>query len=145
MKYHKVLFVYPDDHEVSEFKIESLWSEKIGDLYRIDNIPFFVKNIAVDDIVKVEYDNEEKSLYFDEFVESSGNSVVRIVPFDKSTSEKIGKELLNLGCDWESLENDNLIAVHIPKTVPYEQIKNYLDESSEKIDYQESCLGFGNR
>ena len=143
MRYYKVLFVYSDDHEPSEFKIESLWAKKIrDDLYKVDNVPFFAKNIAVGDIIKVEYDEEEKSLYFDELVEPSGNSVVRIVPFDKSTSREIEKELLDLGCDWESLENRNLIAVHIPKEVPYDQIKTYLVEGSEKFDYQEACLGF---
>ena len=143
MKHYKVLFVYSDDHEPSEFKIENLWAEKIGNnLFKVDSIPFFAKNIAVGDIVKVEYDEEEKLLYFDELVEPSGNSVVRIIPFDKSISGEIGKKLLDLGCDWESLENGNLIAVHIPKEVPYGQIRTYLDEGSEKFDYQEACLGF---
>jgi len=141
MKHYKVLFVYPDDYQPSEYKIESLWSEKIGDLFKVDNIPFFAKNIAVGDIIKVEYDEEDKSYYFDELVEASGNSVIRIVPLDKSISDEIGKELLSLGCDWESLENGNLIAVHVPKEVPYEKVKSYLDEGSERVDYQEACLG----
>ena len=53
---------------------EFLWAAKIGQDWRVDNIPFFAKNIAFNDIVSVEVADGE--LYFDKIVSESGNSTI---------------------------------------------------------------------
>ena len=139
----KILFVYTDKNEEStSYKIESLWASKEANYYKIDNIPFYVNNIALEDIINVEFDPEENALYFEELITPSGNSVVRIIPFNESDIELIGNELVALGCEWESLKNHNLISVHIPKYISYKKIKEYLESGKDRFDYQEACLGF---
>ncbi len=136
---NKVLLVYADN---DEYKIESVWATKIGDYYRIDNIPFFAKNIAPGDIIAVEED--EGQFYFDSLVEASGNSVIRIVLYNEKDIARITRELELMGCNWEGSHLSRLISVEIPKEIPYNKIKEYLERERLKnvFDYQEACLGF---
>lgn len=135
----KVLFVYQDE---AEYKTESVWATKVGEYYKIDNIPFFAKNIAAGDIVSVE--NDEGQLYFDELIQASGNSVVRIVFFNENNIPQVTKELERMGCNWEGSHLTKLISVDIPKDISYEKLRSYLvkGRSSGLFDYQEACLGF---
>jgi hypothetical protein len=135
----KILLTYKEDEA---YKIESVWATKINENYRIDNIPFFAKNIALGDIISVEDDNGE--LYFDRLIEASGNSVVRLVIFDEKEVDNIGNELVKLGCGWEGSHIKSLISVNIPKDVSYKKVKEYLDLGEQKkvFEYQEACLGF---
>ncbi len=135
----KVLLVYQDE---AEYMIESVWATKIGDYYKIDNIPFFAKNIAPGDIVSVE--NDEGQLYFDELIQASGNSVVRIAFFDENNISKVTEELEKMGCNWEGSHLTKLISVDIPNEIAYEKVKNYLVLGRETglFDYQEACLGY---
>lgn len=137
---HKVLFVYQDEPG-GPYKIESVWATQNGEHYRIDNIPFFAKNIAYGDIVSVEEDDGE--LYFDGLITPSGHSVVRLVITDEQEVDKVGQELIALGCDWEGSHIKNLISVDIPKEIDYNKIKQFLDKGrqQDKWDYQEACLG----
>jgi hypothetical protein len=136
---NKVLLVYSDD---GVFKTESVWATKIGDYYRIDNIPFFAKNIAPGDIVAVEEDGDE--LYFDSLIEASGNSVVRIVLYNEKDILRITKELELMSCNWEGSHLPKLISVEIPKGIPYDKVKEYFEKGSLEnvFDYEEACLGF---
>lgn len=139
MMNNKIFLVYKDGNE---YKVESVWATKVGEFYRIDNIPFFAKNIASGDIVSVE--NDEGQLYFDELIQASGNSVVRIVFFDEKNIPQVTKELEKMGCNWEGSHSSNLISVDIPKSVSYESVKSYLIKGRQDglFDYQEACLGF---
>jgi hypothetical protein len=135
----KVLLVYQD---VDEYKIESVWASKLGDYYRIENIPFFAKNIAFGDIVSVEDDNG--ALYFDSLIEASGHSVVRIIMFDENDFSDVTKSIEAMGCSWEGSHIKTLISVDIPPEISYNKVKAYLetDRSKGRFDYQEACLGF---
>ena len=144
MKHYKILFVYPKDENPEEYGVEGLWASKKGDYFKIDNIPFYVKNIAFGDVIKAEVDEDDNAIYFEELIYPSGNSVVRIIPTDKLDTNKIGRELENLGCDWEGLKSDNLMAVNVPKNISYQKIKKYLEKGRSEglFDYEEACLGF---
>ncbi len=144
-EYVKIHFpVPPDDESIEqEFQIESLWAKVIADgRYEINNIPFYIKNLAVGDIISASYDEEDQVFYPDEFLQASGNSVVRLLVYNSEEIEKIGAELKSLACDWEGLMQKNLIAVHIPTSVDYEKAKEYFDENTDRFDYEEACLGF---
>ena len=138
----KIRLVFESDDDPAEFKIESVWARRSGDEYIIDNIPFFAKNLALGDVISVEWDEDDEAYYFDKLIRPSGNSVVRISPKDRSLTEKIGQEIVQLACEWESIENGNLIAINIPAVVDYDNIKRYITDSNDIVDYQEACLGF---
>lgn len=92
----KVLFTYKD--EGGKYLAESLWASKEGTYYRIDNIPFLVSNIALNDLVSVE---EDGTLYFDSLIKASAHSVVQLAIFNENDVLKIGKEFEARGCSWE--------------------------------------------
>lgn len=95
MKNKKVTLTYYDvEGNVAE---EKLWIEPLSsDEYKIKNIPFFAPNIAYDDIIKVEED--ENTLYFDEIVKTSEHGTVQIVFFKDEFVNKTIKEIELLGC-----------------------------------------------
>lgn len=122
--------------------IENVWANKVGEYYRIDNIPFYAKNIALGDLVSVEYDNQENALYFEDFIEVSGNSVIRIIFFKLELKDSICKELEQLGCFWEGSDKESLISISIGKELDYNEIINYIKDQFKlgNIDYEEACI-----
>ncbi len=69
---------YPPD------RWESLWAVALGrdDLYRLDNIPLYVKGVSSEDIVRAE--PNDGRLEFVRLVEPSRNSVYRVFVCDQS-------------------------------------------------------------
>ncbi len=122
--------------------VESLWAEPVENLgeYIIDNVPFFARNATIGDTVLV---REEDGMYwFDRLVSRSSNSLIRIVFFDRSCTEKIGERLTIMGCATEYLRERNLMAVSIPDTVALKDVQTYLQSQSNagKIDFEEPIL-----
>lgn len=72
----KVAFVQKINE--TEFETETIWCERDGENFVVDNIPFIAKRISLGDTIKAEYDEKEKMYYFDDFVKTSGNSTIRI-------------------------------------------------------------------
>lgn len=140
MNRQKVLFVQKNNYE--EFETESLWCIKDGDLFIIDNIPFVAKRIALGDKIKVEFDSDENAYYFDDFVEVSGNSTIRLYLDDAEIIEEIRKQLNAFGCESEVFLERKIIAVNVFKTINYTPIKKYLANGEDKSlwTYEESCL-----
>lgn len=137
---HKVFFVQKTDD--GEFETESLWCTKVGDNYIVDNIPFIAKRISLGDTIKAEYDENEKVFYFDDYIEVSGNSTIRIYFEDGSIIQEVRRQLEKLGCESEAFLSRKIIAVNIPKEVDYKPVKEYLEngEQNELWIYEESCL-----
>lgn len=136
----KVFFVQKISEE--EFEIESLWCEKFGNRFLIDNIPFVAKNVSSGDIIKATFDEEEKRYYFDDLIENSGNSTIRVYILDKSKREELEKYILENNCEYEGFEQRNIIAINVLKEADYKPLKNYLDigERRQFWSYEESCL-----
>ena len=135
----KVLFIQKIGE--NEYETESLWCEKKGKYYIVDNIPFIAKNISLGDTIQVEHDLEDNEYYFEDMIEVSGNTTIRILVYDNDI-EKIRKWLKKKGCESEVLLERKIIAVNIPKAVKYLEIKSYLDqgENNKLFTYQESAL-----
>lgn len=135
----KLLIPYRLDDELA---YESLWVRKVEAGYQINNIPFLAKNIAFGDIV--EASEEDGMLYFEDLLEASGHSTIRILFWRVESLQPAADELIRLGCDWEGSHIPSMIAVDVPPSVEYTVVKAFLEEGfSNKIwDYQEACLGF---
>lgn len=134
----KINFVYYDLDE--ELATESVWAEKENNYYRIKNIPFFAPNISYDDLISVEEDEEE--LFFEDIIETSGNSTLQIIIYNKNDIADITKMIEHFGCDWEGSHLEGYISVNVPKEVDYTNVSEYLDKmlGMEKLDYKEACL-----
>lgn len=121
---------------------ESLFGGEIykPDQYFIRSIPFFAPNLAFDDLIQVELEDEIH--YFNDLIKPSNNSTLRIVFFNNDIKciKKILTTLESYLCGWEGVEGRHYYAINIPKKVDYALIKKYLDDKKDFLDYEESCL-----
>lgn len=137
----KVFFEVPSAGS-DELETESLWAIPYGDGFKLDNIPFYAKGVALEDVISAE--KIDGCLFSKELLESSGHSTIRLWFSDDINIDSERAVLKSMGCDSEVSDQPRLVAVDIPPNVQYEKIKEYLDagESEGKWDYQEACLGF---
>ncbi len=140
MQERKVIFYYRHEEEL---RVETMWTRKVDQGYAVDNIPFFVTSIAYDDIISLE--EEDGAFYFEQLVQVSGNSTIRIIVFDVSSINEVTTKIESFGCDWETVGSilPGLIAVNVPKDMPYSNIRTFLEEGelAGRWSYEEACLG----
>lgn len=129
--------------EIDEDSVEteSLWALPVSGGYKIDNIPFWARGIACDDVVAATPD-DDGILQFAGLIKPSGHSTVRIIFESEADVPVIRESLRRLGCESE-LDSPRFLAVDIPPEVPYAEIRAYLDEqeSAGILEYEEGCLG----
>lgn len=142
MAHVKVRFKY-EGANADEYEVESMWTQKRDDGYEIDNIPFWVKELAVGDVVSAEPD-DDGALWFTGLVRPGGHSTVQIWFSSEADVQSVRDALKQLGCASEISELPRLIAVDVPPTTNYEEVKRFLDEGESRgiFEYQEACLGF---
>lgn len=124
---------YPPGH------YESMWARRLpDDTYEIDNIPFYSYDVAVGDIVKVQQVDGE--LFYLERVKDSGNSVIRMLIYDRTDLDNVRAELRALGCDSEG--DGIVLAVNVPAEVPYGPIFRFLTEGdrAKRWGFEEAVL-----
>ncbi|WP_276132958.1 DUF4265 domain-containing protein [Polluticoccus soli] len=136
----KILFVQEVGND--QFEIESLWCEEKGEHYVVDNIPFIAKNIALGDIIIAEYDQDEKAFYFEDFIEFSGNSTIRLRFPDSEEIEEVRRELESHGCSTEAFLERLIVSVNVPKSIQYAPIREFLmdGEQNNRWEFEEACL-----
>ncbi|WP_050553898.1 DUF4265 domain-containing protein [Leptospira santarosai] len=131
------------ENSSGNLETESIWAIPNKEGYIIDNIPFYVKEIAVGDLVSATQDSNGH-LWFSKLLKPSGHSTVQIWFSDISIVSEIRNKLTQSGCPSEISEIPQLIAVDIPPNVDYNIIQDFLEEGEKKglFEYQEACLGF---
>jgi hypothetical protein len=139
----KVFFeLEQDKDEYPPVGSESLWAVSVGaDRYRINNIPFYVRGLAADDVVLAKK-NSVGELIFREVVERSKHSTVRVFAKKVEDKEALRSELKRLGCNSEGSNIARLFAVDIPPSVPYADIEKVLIqwEHEGRAEYEEGCI-----
>jgi len=121
-------------------KWESLWAMPLGGKrFRIDNIPFYAKNLSCDDIIEVNKKGDE--LIFSRLIQPSENSTIRLVIYDLRDEKCIRRSLLDLGCSIEGTGTPGLIAVNVPRASIARAI-NFLNDAfaGEKLDFEEGAM-----
>lgn len=134
----KILFDFERDGSV---QVESVWAVPVADGYKIDNIPFYVREVACEDVVSADIDMDG-ALHFAALVAASGHSTVRLWFASEEDVTEVRESLRSMGCSSE-LDLSRLVAVDIPPSIPYESIRVYLDklERESVLEYEEACLG----
>lgn len=136
----KVLVHTPSEDGYPPEEWEGLWAVPFGDGYfKIDNIPYYAKNLSCDDIVEVEY--QDDAYVLKRVIKPSENSTIRVILYDLADEEDVRKELFSMGCAMEGTGTAGLIAVNVPKA-NIEQVLNFLNDAfkSEKLDFEEGTL-----
>lgn len=134
----KILFEHYDLDQ--KYAVESVWAERVGEYYKLDNILFYAPNYSWGDIVEVENRNGE--LNATGLITEAGHSTIRINFYRHEYLESTLQRLKEIGCDYERSNIPLLISVDIPPEVEYEGIRAFLNEGEEKEkwNYQEACL-----
>jgi hypothetical protein len=136
----KVRFTHENSDGGTE--VESMWAIERQGGYEIDSIPFRVMSIAQGDLVAVRRD-ADGLMWFVRVLAPSGHSTIQILFRSAEEVESFRADLARLGCASEGSDLPELIAVDVPPSVKYEELKALLDagEREGRFEYQESCLG----
>ena len=135
----KVLFNF--ENARGETEIESVWARPVVQGYQLDNIPFYAREAAYNDIVAADPD-EDGVLWYAGLIVASGHSTIRLWFENESDVAGVRDRLREMGCQSE-LDLPRLVAVDIPPSLPYEKVKEYFEqmECAGVLEYEEACLG----
>jgi hypothetical protein len=120
---------------------ESLWVRPLEEgLFQVDNIPFFAWDIALDDVVAA--DPEESVWRFRKVVRRSGHATLRLLLYDVAEVPAVIERFAKLGCLSERSHIPGLIALDVPPSTPWAEVKRLLVEGEAKDlwGYEEACL-----
>lgn len=134
----KVLFYIERDDGTCE--VESVWAVPQPEGFRLDNIPFFARSVALGDVVSATRE-ADGTLRFAGLVTESGHSTLRVLINDPEDVQRVRDELRAMGCDSERWRT-SLIAVDVPPGIEYAEVRAYLErgERSGEFEYEEACL-----
>ncbi|MCO1582734.1 DUF4265 domain-containing protein [Crossiella sp. SN42] len=147
---YKVAFDLPDDiAHWARATTERLWAEKTSVKMEVAvrNTPFYVKGIALGDVVRVRGDHERRELVFQEIVSESGHSTVRAIIKEDGAADLVSAALLGFNCSWEIDTTGYLWAIDVPPHVDYKSMRAALRRlaDEEKIGIEEGALARGHR
>ncbi len=134
---------FPFKNSAGGDETETLWVLQRDTGYEIDNIPFYVQELALGDVVSARPD-ESGALWYSELVHPSGHSTLQLWFAQEKEVEPVRTTLRQMGCASEVSDLHRLVAVDVPPEVPYDKVKAFLDQREEagQLEYQEACLGF---
>jgi Domain of unknown function (DUF4265) len=126
---------------------EGLWSVPLGgDAYRIDNTPWFARNVASHDVFLAEPD-ADGCLWAGERLRWSGNCTIRVVPFRTGPLAGSQQAVLDLfmpmGVSGEGFGSQlNIVALTVPPDADLPGIKRTLEqgEADGSWSYEEGCI-----
>ena len=143
----KVRFkVQRDDEGWPPVESEGLWAEPLGDdRYRVDNTPWFARNLAADDVV-IAHAGSDGVLWATERAEWSGRLTIRVIPFRKGPLNGDRQAVLDafepLRVSGEGIEQYSIVALDVPSDADLASVKRLLreGEADGRWDYEESCV-----
>ncbi|EDW4488198.1 DUF4265 domain-containing protein [Salmonella enterica subsp. enterica] len=132
-----VYFYLVVEEDYPPVSTESVWAEKLSSgNYRIKNIPFYTKDVSLDDVVSVKK-GQDGELLFHRVVRHSGNSTLRVVFFEEIFTHRVIRKLENMGCSWENMSG-SLYSINVPCPTKTDVVIDYLEKkfSMEILDYE---------
>ncbi len=81
-------------------------------------------------------------LDYKEVVHPSGHSTLRVAVYNHDEVPKVRETFKQLGCSTEQSHLRGLIAIDVPPSISWDELKQVLDTGREqdRWDYQEACL-----
>ena len=138
----KIRFTLEKDEDgYPPFTSERLWARKLGeDLYEIDNIPFFVRDLSLGDRVSAEA-AEAGVFVFRGMGERSSNSTIRVFVIREEVRTALFGEIEKSGAEYELGAVPDMVAINIPVNSDVAGLLRYLDEASREkaLDYEEAA------
>lgn len=125
------------------FEAESFWAKHLGgDLYRLENVPFYAYGLNYLDVVRAIAENPDTGPEVKEVVEQSGHRTMRVLFFNRLPEPEQTPHLdplLQLGVTIERA-NNIMLALDIPPGIELNAIRAPLERLAAEglIDY-ETC------
>ncbi|MFT3775587.1 MAG: DUF4265 domain-containing protein [Minicystis sp.] len=120
---------------------EGVWTREQGEnRFVVDNIPFFATQATMGDVIEAVTDGEV--LRYTATIEHTGNSLIRVHPYEGTNPAEVRKALEDMGCATEWLAEYALIAVNVPPSVKLTAVQEILARGAAegKWDYEEPLL-----
>ena len=143
----KVEIVFPveqQDEQYPPVSTESLWCIPVDEVnaYRVDNIPFYVREISLGDLV--EAGKVAGSIVFQRLLAKAPNSTVRVFVYDTDSVDVVQDRLHALGCSTERSDIPGLISVSIPNSTDVTMVLSFLDleTANGAIGFEESSVRY---
>lgn len=121
---------------------EGLWATPLGGgAYRVANLPWFVPDVALGDVVRAVADGDG-SLWGVERTEESGNCTIRVAPLDvdqRTVFDTFGA----MGIFGEGLGGGvDIVALNVPQNAEFRRIKTVLQqgEADGRWAYEEGSI-----
>ena len=121
---------------------EGLWATPLGGgAYRVANLPWFVPDVALGDVVRAVADGDG-SLWGVERTEESGNCTIRVAPLDvdqRTVFDTFGA----MGVFGEGLGGGvDIVALNVPQNAEFRRIKTVLQqgEADGRWAYEEGSI-----
>jgi hypothetical protein len=126
---------------------EGLWAVPLeGGLYRLDNTPWFVRGVAIDDVIEARRDHDGV-LWFVRVRGCGGRIVVRVIPRADGPLRGDRQAVLDLfaplGVAGEGMSSPvNMVALDIGPDTPLSSVKSLLasGEADGRWHYEEGCI-----
>jgi hypothetical protein len=125
---------------------ENMWAEPLGNnCYKLINIPFFVQDLAYEDVVEARPDLDGR-LVMKRKVSGSGRQTIWLIPMPDGP---LGGDLTAaieqfrpLGVDGEGAGQFGILALDVPPDVALRPVKDLLraGERDGRWDYAEGCV-----
>jgi hypothetical protein len=115
-------------------EIETLWAVPLGgDLYRLDNSPFFAYGVSWQDVVEARKTKENDFPEFVRCVTKSGNRTLRVIfnklrVTDPAAGLVLGR-LVVMGCSYEGMQ-PRLASINVPPAVELASVTKFLAAQS---------------
>ncbi|MFF2848361.1 DUF4265 domain-containing protein [Streptomyces sp. NPDC058001] len=126
---------------------ERLWAVPLDvGLVRIDNVPWFVRDLSLNDIVRTRIRADGISEATGK-VSWSGNCTVRIIPYGSGKFAGDPQGIVDLfsalSVQAEAIEQFGMVALNVPRSADVSRVKGLLirGADAEWWDYEESCVG----
>jgi Domain of unknown function (DUF4265) len=126
---------------------EGVWAQAVGDdEYELENVPWFARNVAYGDRVRIERDDDGVA-WVQERLAWSGRYTIRVIPLQGGSSQERVDRVVNsfvpLGAECESaLPAYRIVALDIPSSARVGEIKALLQRGSDAgwWEYEEGCI-----
>ncbi|MFF5936680.1 DUF4265 domain-containing protein [Streptomyces sp. NPDC012508] len=144
--YLKVHFRLEVEDDWPPAGVESLWATDRGNgTVELANTPFFVRGVAIGDIVETSTDNKG-TRWAGSVVRPSDNCTIRLIVLRDGGSAAARQSVLNvfheLGAGGEGIERFRMVALDIPPNAEVVKIKRPLQEGVEREWWhvEEGCI-----
>jgi hypothetical protein len=135
-----------DEHGWPPASVESLWAVDLGDgTVRLDNVPWFVRGVASDDIIRVDVD-EDGLWWAGETVQASENCTIRLIVLKDEGSAAARQSVLEAfhrhGTTGEGIGRFGMVALDVPPAADLVRIRKLLEHGDAKgwWHWEEGCV-----